>query len=86
MCLIYCHNLKEADLSKEVNVNIEEMVMTCLCIIGIGASYRTRQSRFQQSGETISRRFNEVLSAFHSLAPQYVHIFSRAQNIRVHQM
>lgn len=63
-----CQHVKDSDMIKQtVTFYIEKMVMTFVNIIGTGASNRSAQ--FQHSGETISRRFNEVLHVFYSLAP-----------------
>ncbi|KAJ6349635.1 hypothetical protein OIU77_007088 [Salix suchowensis] len=54
-------------------VMIEEQLAIFLNIIGHNEHNRVIQERFQHSGETISRHFNNVLKAIKSLslAPQY---------------
>lgn len=70
---LLCNEIKDLHQLKEsTRVDTEEMVMMCIYILAKGASNRSAQDRFQHSGETISRRFNEVIDALVSLAPKYI--------------
>ena len=54
------------------NVSIEEQLAIFLKIVEEEASNRTAQDRFQHSGQTISRYFNQVLEALIQLYPEFV--------------
>lgn len=43
-------------------------------------SFHSNSIKFNRIGETISRSFNEILNAFHNLAPQYIY-FPEAQTL-----
>ncbi|XP_042960172.1 uncharacterized protein LOC122295163 [Carya illinoinensis] len=57
-----CKELNERyNLTGTQNITIEEMVGIFLITLGHGFGNRMAQERFQHSGETISRHFNNVL-------------------------
>ena len=59
-------------LTASQDVSIEEQLAIFLKIVGEEASNRTTGDRFQRSGETISRYFNQVLEALIYLYPEFV--------------
>ena len=60
--------------SKIEEVCVEEQVAIFLYAVSKNASNRTLQDRFQHSGETISRRFNEVLTAIMKLSVSLIQL------------
>ncbi|KAK9167730.1 hypothetical protein Scep_002921 [Stephania cephalantha] len=64
-----CDILRKKDLLHDTSgVKIEEQVAIFLNIIGHNERNRVIQERFQHSGETISRHFNNALKAIKSLS------------------
>lgn len=59
-------------LRDTAGVSIEEQLAIFLNIIGHNERNRVIQDRFQHSGETISRHFNNVLKAIKSLSREFL--------------
>ncbi|XP_019055133.1 PREDICTED: putative nuclease HARBI1 [Nelumbo nucifera] len=69
-----CDILRRRDLLHDTaGVRIEEQLAIFLNIIGHNERNRVIQERFQHSGETISRHFNNVLKAINSLSREFLH-------------
>ena len=63
-----CHILSDEGLLRSTrHVKVEEQVAMFLLTVGHNERNRVIQERFQHSGETISRHFNNVLNAFVAL-------------------
>ncbi|XP_026388390.1 putative nuclease HARBI1 [Papaver somniferum] len=68
-----CDMLRRRDLLRDTHgVKIEEQVGIFLNIIGHNERNRVIQERFQHSGETISRYFNNALKAIKSLSREFL--------------
>ncbi|XXG56809.1 hypothetical protein AAC387_Pa03g4129 [Persea americana] len=65
---------EEGLLQNTAGVNVDEQLMMFLFTIGQNVSNRQVQKRFQHSGETVSRHFNNVLNALTELSPHYIHL------------
>lgn len=65
---------QEGLLQNTAGVNVDEQLMMFLFTIGQNVSNRQVQKRFQHSGETVSRHFNNVLNALTKLSPHYIHL------------
>ncbi|KAK6915068.1 hypothetical protein RJ641_020185 [Dillenia turbinata] len=66
--------LRERGLLRDTaGVMIEEQLAIFLNIVGHNERNRVIQERFQHSGETISRHFNNVLKAIKSLSREFLH-------------
>ncbi|GLU12156.1 hypothetical protein SLE2022_288590 [Rubroshorea leprosula] len=64
-----CDTLRQRNMLRDTaGVMIEEQVAIFLNIVGHNERNRVIQERFQHSGETISRHFNNVLKAIKSLS------------------
>ncbi|KAK6912240.1 Harbinger transposase-derived nuclease domain [Dillenia turbinata] len=69
-----CSTLRERGLLRDTaGVMIEEQLAIFLNIVGHNERNRVIQERFQHSGETISRHFNNVLKAIKSLSREFLH-------------
>ncbi|XP_031107210.1 uncharacterized protein LOC116011916 isoform X2 [Ipomoea triloba] len=68
-----CDVLRQRGLLRDTSgVSIEEQLAIFLSIVGHSERNRVIQERFQHSGETISRHFNNVLKAIKSLAREFL--------------
>jgi len=67
-----CTKLVEHGLKPTNHIGVEEMVAMFLLVVGHGVGNRMIQERFQHSGETVSRRFHDVLVACLSLSIEYI--------------
>lgn len=68
-----CDILRKKNLLRDTSgVMIEEQVAIFLNIVGHNERNRVIQERFQHSGETISRYFNNVLKALKSLSREFL--------------
>ncbi|KAF2283133.1 hypothetical protein GH714_043463 [Hevea brasiliensis] len=68
-----CNNLRQRGMLRDTaGVMIEEQLAIFLNIIGHNERNRVIQERFQHSGETISRHFNNVLKAIKSLSREFL--------------
>ncbi|XP_028793310.1 uncharacterized protein LOC114760549 [Neltuma alba] len=68
-----CDILRQRSLLRDTaGVMIEEQLTIFLNIIGHNERNRVIQERFQHSGETISRHFNNVLKAIKSLSREFL--------------
>ncbi|KAH9103474.1 hypothetical protein AeMF1_006631 [Aphanomyces euteiches] len=61
-------------LKSSKHVSVQEQLGIFLYFVGHHASNAALQSRFQRSGETITRHVRRVLAALVSLAPRYIKI------------
>lgn len=69
----FCDILRQRSLLRDTSgVMIEEQLTIFLNIIGHNERNRVIQERFQHSGETISRHFNNVLKAIKSLSREFL--------------
>ncbi|KAF6167107.1 hypothetical protein GIB67_041362 [Kingdonia uniflora] len=85
----FCEILRQKDLLHDTSgMKIEEQVAIFLNVIGHNERTRVIQERYQHSGETISRHFNNVLKAIKSLSRELLqppdhttpsHIFGNAR-------
>ena len=67
-----CNTLRQRGLLRDTaGVMIEEQLAIFLNVIGHNERNRVIQERFQHSGETISRHFNNVLEAIKSLSREF---------------
>ena len=67
-----CHILSDEGLLRSTrHVKVEEQVAMFLLIVGHNERNRVIQERFQHSGETISRHFNNVLNAIVALSSKF---------------
>lgn len=65
--------LRERNILRDTpGVNIEEQLAIFLNVVGHNERNRVIQERFQHSGETISRHFNNVLKAIKSLSREFL--------------
>ena len=70
-----CQLMREGSLLHDTRrVKIEEQLVMFLFIVGHSARNRLVQERFQHSGETISRYFNQVLYALKRLSSQFIRL------------
>ena len=68
-----CDTLRQRGMLRDTSgVVIEEQLAIFLNIIGHNERNRVIQERFQHSGETISRHFNNVLKAIKSLSREFL--------------
>ncbi|CAH9109967.1 unnamed protein product [Cuscuta europaea] len=68
-----CDVLRQRGMLRDTSgVSIEEQLAIFLSIVGHSERNRVIQERFQHSGETISRHFNNVLKAIKSLAREFL--------------
>lgn len=68
-----CDILRQRGMVRDTaGVMIEEQLAIFLNIIGHNERNRVIQERFQHSGETISRHFNNVLKAIKSLSREFL--------------
>ena len=68
-----CDNLRNRGMLRDTaGVMIEEQLAIFLNIVGHNERNRVIQERFQHSGETISRHFNNVLKAIKSLSREFL--------------
>ncbi|KAJ9177071.1 hypothetical protein P3X46_012323 [Hevea brasiliensis] len=68
-----CNTLRQRGMLRDTaGVMIEEQLAIFLNIIGHNERNRVIQERFQHSGETISRHFNNVLKAIKSLSREFL--------------
>ncbi len=68
-----CDILRQRGMLRDTaGVMIEEQLAIFLNIIGHNERNRVIQERFQHSGETISRHFNNVLKAIKSLSREFL--------------
>ncbi|XP_034692549.1 uncharacterized protein LOC117919450 [Vitis riparia] len=68
-----CDTLRQRGMLRDTaGVMIEEQLAIFLNIIGHNERNRVIQERFQHSGETISRHFNNVLKAIKSLSREFL--------------
>ncbi|KAL5704132.1 hypothetical protein ACHQM5_022604 [Ranunculus cassubicifolius] len=68
-----CDILRQRDLLRDTaGVKIEKQVAIFLNIVGHNERTRVIQERYQHSGETISRHFNNTLKALKSLAREFL--------------
>lgn len=68
-----CNILRQRGMLRDTaGVMIEEQVAMFLNIVGHNERNRVIQERFQHSGETISRHFNNVLKAIKSLSREFL--------------
>ncbi|GAV85037.1 DDE_4 domain-containing protein [Cephalotus follicularis] len=68
-----CATLRQRGLLRDTaGVMIEEQLAIFLNIVGHNERNRVIQERFQHSGETISRHFNNVLKAIKSLSREFL--------------
>lgn len=68
-----CNDLRQRGMLRDTaGVMIEEQLGIFLNIIGHNERNRVIQERFQHSGETISRHFNNVLKAIKSLSREFL--------------
>lgn len=68
-------------LSSSKYIDVLEKLAIFLVAVGLGQSNRRLQDRFQHSGETISRIFNEVLTAVARLSLDYVRLPASDQQL-----
>ncbi|XP_050208076.1 uncharacterized protein LOC126657432 isoform X2 [Mercurialis annua] len=69
-----CNTLRQRGMLRDTaGVMIEEQLAIFLNVIGHNERNRVIQERFQHSGETISRHFNNVLKAIKSLSREFLH-------------
>ncbi|XP_042507398.1 uncharacterized protein LOC122083597 [Macadamia integrifolia] len=69
----FCDILRQKELLRDsAGVRIDEQLAIFLNIIGHNERNRVIQERFQHSGETISRHFNNVLKAIKSLSREFL--------------
>jgi hypothetical protein len=59
-------------LDKTIHIDTREQVMMFLYIVGNHASNRMAAERFQHSKETVSRYFNKVARALHTISEQFI--------------
>ncbi|XP_015573951.1 uncharacterized protein LOC8285006 isoform X1 [Ricinus communis] len=74
-CVFYklCNTLRQRGMLRDTaGVMIEEQLAIFLNVIGHNERNRVIQERFQHSGETISRHFNNVLKAIKSLSREFL--------------
>lgn len=70
-----CNILRERGLLRDTaGVMIEEQLAIFLNIVGHNERNRVIQERYQHSGETISRHFNNVLRALKSLSREFLQL------------
>ncbi|XVF58909.1 hypothetical protein PTKIN_Ptkin07bG0103800 [Pterospermum kingtungense] len=68
-----CYTLRHRGMLRDTaGVMIEEQLAIFLNIVGHNERNRVIQERFQHSGETISRHFNNVLKAIKSLSREFL--------------
>lgn len=68
-----CNTLRQRGMLRDTpGVMIEEQLGIFLNIIGHNERNRVIQERFQHSGETISRHFNNVLKAIKSMSREFL--------------
>ncbi|XP_038705743.1 uncharacterized protein LOC120001469 isoform X2 [Tripterygium wilfordii] len=68
-----CNTLRQRGMLRDTSgVMIEEQLAIFLNVIGHNERNRVIQERFQHSGETISRHFNNVLKAVKSLSREFL--------------
>lgn len=68
-----CDILRQRGMLRDTaGVMIEEQLAIFLNIVGLNERNRVIQERFQHSGETISRHFNNVLKAVKSLSREFL--------------
>jgi hypothetical protein len=71
--LSLCHLLESSyGLQNAERISVQEQVAIFLWIVGQRANNRSAQERFQRSGETISRRFHDVLTSLSAMAIDWV--------------
>ncbi|XP_031268757.1 putative nuclease HARBI1 isoform X3 [Pistacia vera] len=69
----FCGTLRQRGMLRDTaGVMIEEQLAIFLNIVGHNERNRVIQERFQHSGETISRHFNNVLKAIKSLSREFL--------------
>ncbi|KAI8528513.1 hypothetical protein RHMOL_Rhmol12G0154100 [Rhododendron molle] len=59
-------------LEEGERISVQEQVAIFLWIVGQRANNRNAQERFQRSGETISRRFHNVLNSLNAMAIEWI--------------
>lgn len=70
-----CDVLRQRGMLRDTaGVMIEEQLAIFLSIVGHNERNRVIQERFQHSGETISRHFNNVLKAIKSLSREFLQL------------
>lgn len=70
-----CNILRERGMLRDTSgVMIEEQLAIFLNIVGHNERNRVIQERYQHSGETISRHFNNVLKAIKSLSREFLQL------------
>ncbi|VFQ73710.1 unnamed protein product [Cuscuta campestris] len=68
-----CDVLRQRGMLRDTSgVSIEEQLAIFISIVGHSERNRVIQERFQHSGETISRHFNNVLKALKSLSREFL--------------